>query len=254
MNPRIKERLLAFDNGVAHRGLHDLSRPENSRAAFLEAIEKGQPFECDIHRTKDGELLICHDSDLLRMTGKQGIIEELDLREIQSSYLLPDGSAPITLEELFRLNDKNVPMVLELKSYGGNEEAVAKRALPLINALPNVGDCLLISFWENILFEARKLEPKLPLGFLVGTEAIKHAPESLLYEFDFLDVEVHYSLFPRFARYRRNGGGLLCWTVKDRLSYRIGKARCDALTWEKVNSAKPNSKTNVFIEKTFDPA
>lgn len=253
MNPSVVSRLALFNNGVAHRGLHDLTRPENSKAAFERAIEMNQPFECDIHLTADNELVIVHDSDLLRMTGKPGIVEELTLGQIQSEYALPDGSFPITLEELFRLNPGKVPMVLELKSYNHNEEALANRAMPLINSLPNAKECLLISFWVDVLRAAKKHDPKMPLGFLVGTEAIKTVKEADLYEFDFLDVEVHYSLFPRFRRYRKKGGALLCWTVKSRLTDWIGRHRCHANTWEKVDSAKQPLKLNKFIERRYDP-
>ncbi|MCR5349078.1 MAG: hypothetical protein K6E59_05695 [Bacilli bacterium] len=253
MDPSIVSHLRKFQNGVAHRGLHDLTRPENSKAAFIAAIEANQPFECDIHRCKNGGLVVCHDSNLLRMCGKEGTIEELTLEEVKENYRLPDGSRLLTLQELFALNDKNVPMVLELKSYGGNEHEIVEEALPIIHALPNLDDCLLISFWDEILRHARKLGAKLPLGYLVGTEAVKHASPELLREFDFLDVEVHYSLLPRFRKYRKEGGALLCWTVKGRLTAWIGKWRCHALTWEEVDSAKPKLKLNRYIQKRFDP-
>ena len=251
MDTSLRQRLLSLPNGVAHRGLHDLLRPENSKAAFEAAVAKDQIFECDMHLTKDGRLLVCHDSDLLRMTGKPGIIEELTLAEIQEGYTLPDGSTPPTLEEVFAINHKHLPMVLELKCRNGNEEEVARHAVPLINALPQAKECFIISFWEKALFAARKHQPIPPLGYLVSTEAVRNASKALLYEFDFLDVEVHYSMLPRFARYRKDGGALMCWTVKDRLTHFLGKLRCDALTWEIVDSSRPLEKENAFIRGLY---
>ena len=59
----------------AHRGLHDPSKPENSMAAFRAALEKGYGIELDVHLLKDGTLAILHDSDLKRVTGREGILE-----------------------------------------------------------------------------------------------------------------------------------------------------------------------------------
>ena len=46
---------------IAHRGLHDANRPENSFAAFQAAIEKGYAIETDVRISKDHRLIIFHD-------------------------------------------------------------------------------------------------------------------------------------------------------------------------------------------------
>ena len=52
----------------AHRGLHDkeVGSPENSLAAFKEAVESGYGAELDVHLLKDGNLAVIHDSSLFR--------------------------------------------------------------------------------------------------------------------------------------------------------------------------------------------
>ena len=249
----LSSRLRQITTGVAHRGLHDLSRPENSLAAFVQAIEHMIPFECDIHATKDDRLVVCHDSDLLRMTGKNGIIEELTFGQIREDYHLPDGSPIPELCEVFALNNGQVPMGLELKSHGGNEKQVASLAIPQINALPNAADCLIISFFPEVLRAAKAVGTSLPLGFLIGTEAMKKQYLPIYEEFDFLDVEVHYSLFPRFRRYRKKGGAIVTWTVKSGLTAAIAKRRSDCPTWEIVDSAKEKHKINRAVLKKFAP-
>ena len=71
----------SFFKGIAHRGLHDDKRTENGLAAFQNAIDNGLAFELDVHITKDMQVIVCHDSDLIRTTGKQGIIEELTAQD-----------------------------------------------------------------------------------------------------------------------------------------------------------------------------
>ena len=68
-----------FLEGIAHRGLHNEEYTENGIKAFTNAIEHGVAFEFDIHLTKDGQLVVCHDENLVRTTGKEGIIEDLTL-------------------------------------------------------------------------------------------------------------------------------------------------------------------------------
>ena len=245
--------IIAALGKVAHRGYHDLNRPENSLAAFRAAIEAGIAFECDIHLTKDGKLVVCHDSSLKRMCGKEGIIEELTLEEIQKNYQLPDGSKILQFVDLLKENNGKVPMVIELKGHEGNDAMLSKTVAPLLEGLPNNGRYFIISFFPECLRELRRLGIALPLGLLISTEAIKQNDKALLYEFDFLDVEVHYSLFPRFGKYRKAGGAIMVWTVKTGFTSWIGHRRADCLTWEKVDSSKEKLKLNRFIDKHYSP-
>ena len=70
----------------AHRGLHGPDTgPENSLAAFDAAISAGYGIECDLRLLADGEVVVFHDADLTRLTGRGGRIEDLrsaDLRDL----------------------------------------------------------------------------------------------------------------------------------------------------------------------------
>ena len=45
----------------AHRGRHSPGVPENSPAAFAEAMAGGLGIECDVQRTGDGHAVVFHD-------------------------------------------------------------------------------------------------------------------------------------------------------------------------------------------------
>ena len=62
--------------------------PENSLEAIESAIQMGVDIvELDVHRTADGELVICHDKTIDRTTNGKGKISELTLDYIKSRNL-----------------------------------------------------------------------------------------------------------------------------------------------------------------------
>jgi glycerophosphoryl diester phosphodiesterase len=82
--PRVGSRVAKKIVVIAHRGAHR-EAPENTLASLAKAIEIGCDFvEIDVRRTKDGALVIMHDSSINRMTNGKGKIEDLTLAQIRS--------------------------------------------------------------------------------------------------------------------------------------------------------------------------
>lgn len=72
---------------VAHRG-DWRNFPENSLEAIESAIRMNvDVVELDVHRTADGEIVVCHDKTINRTTNGKGKISELTLAEIRSFNL-----------------------------------------------------------------------------------------------------------------------------------------------------------------------
>ncbi|MGB5555531.1 MAG: glycerophosphodiester phosphodiesterase family protein [Flavobacteriaceae bacterium] len=78
---------------AAHRGAHN-GNFENSIASTRQAIRLGVDIiEVDVRTTKDGHLVLMHDSKIDRTTTGQGKVEDLTLAEIKEHKLkAPDGS------------------------------------------------------------------------------------------------------------------------------------------------------------------
>lgn len=116
----------------AHRGLHDKNNgiPENSLFAFRRAVEHGFGAELDVHLLADGSLAVFHDSKLKRMTGREGVVEDLTADRLGEYHLLETGE---TIPQLFEVLDifegTELPLVVELKSYQGNHDALAARTM-----------------------------------------------------------------------------------------------------------------------------
>ncbi len=104
---------------AAHRGLSGRSTgawekyPENSLAAIADSIARGIDIvEVDVRKTRDGQLVLCHDATVDRTTDGTGAISDLTLAEIKRLRLrlgVGGTNAPVTnhqmptLEEVMRL-------------------------------------------------------------------------------------------------------------------------------------------------------
>ncbi len=92
----------------AHRGLSS-EAVENSMPAFDLARTRGfSGIELDVHICATGQAVVIHDSDLRRMTGKEGKVENLSWEEIQG---LPIGK---TQEQ--RHQGERIPLLEEVLS------------------------------------------------------------------------------------------------------------------------------------------
>jgi glycerophosphoryl diester phosphodiesterase len=75
---------------VGHRGVPALHQ-ENTLAGFRRAISLGiSAVELDVRLTKDGKLVVFHDSDVSRMTGRPGVVAQLTWDQISKLRLRRD--------------------------------------------------------------------------------------------------------------------------------------------------------------------
>ena len=190
-----------FLDGIAHRGLWNDEYTENGMKAFKNAIDHDVAFEFDIHLTKDGELVVCHDEELKRTTGKEGIIEHLTLKEIKENYRLHDGGEIPTLQEVFDLNNEKVPMVIELKVFEKNYKALAAKASEMFAQIKDKRNVLLISF------DPRSLWPFKHSGFIRSLLVTYDKEYQYVYFFrntvESVDLDMDWFKEKKVARYAK---------------------------------------------------
>ena len=103
-------------NIIAHRGYFDNKNiPENSLRAFELAMKKNYIIELDLHLLKDKKIVVFHDDNLKRMTGINKNIKEYSYDELKNIKLLNSNYNIPTLEEVLKLVDGKVPMIIEFK-------------------------------------------------------------------------------------------------------------------------------------------
>ncbi len=103
----------------AHRGFHDMegNATENSLKAFELAVKNGYGIELDVQHTRDDKLVVCHDGDLKRVCGVDKRIRDLTYDEL-CGIPLPDGTHVPLFEDVLKLVDGKVPLIVEVKHYG----------------------------------------------------------------------------------------------------------------------------------------
>ena len=116
----------------AHRGLYDPAAgvPENSLPAFSRAIAHGFGAELDVHLLRDGSLAVFHDSDVKRMTGREGYLEDLSADELKDYAL--DGTKetiPQFKDVLALFAGTGLPLIVEVKSFRDNFAELTERTM-----------------------------------------------------------------------------------------------------------------------------
>ena len=149
----------------AHRGWHDKPAiPENSLPAFRRALDKGWGAELDVHLLKDGTLAVFHDSDLRRCTGEEGIIEDLDRAGLARLRLEGTAEPVPLLDEVLALFEGKAPLIIELKSHGGNYKALTEAVIARLDRY--TGDYCVESFDPRVLLVLRRERPAILRGQL----------------------------------------------------------------------------------------
>jgi glycerophosphoryl diester phosphodiesterase len=178
---------------VAHRG--GAARwPENSLTAFRGAVAAGaRLLECDVHLTRDGEVVVIHDPTLDRTTTGKGAIEARTVAEIQQVRLRAkdggpsDDSVPTLRELLAVAAPAGVTLLVEIKTPGrdvhyvrrdGGIRAVPGRRYPglepkVMEALGQAGAAALVmAFNPEVLGEIRTIAPQQPTALLVDRQHV----------------------------------------------------------------------------------
>lgn len=161
---------------IAHRGA-SVSAPENTLAAFERALAAGADvLECDVQRSRDGEVVVMHDPRVDRTTDGSGAVGELTWRQIgglQAGYPARFGDAFAgqrvpRLEQLLELARGRAAVFVEIKPEaladdGGQVEAGVVEAARRTGMMDAVG---VLSFAPRALQRVGALAPGFPLGLV----------------------------------------------------------------------------------------
>jgi glycerophosphoryl diester phosphodiesterase len=161
----------------AHRGAR-AHAPENTLLAFALAFDLGaDAIECDVQRSRDGELVIIHDGSVDRTTDGTGHVCDQALSELRG---LDAGRAwrtpqriPTLEETLALVWERGGSVNLEVKGESVDESVGTARALePVLRQQhPAFRKRILVSSFDHPALKLLKERlPWLRVGALFGTE------------------------------------------------------------------------------------
>ncbi|MBP3437115.1 MAG: glycerophosphodiester phosphodiesterase [Clostridia bacterium] len=152
-----------MEYAYAHRGLWDENTAENSLSAFAKAAEAGYGIELDVQLSSDGEVMVFHDENLLRMTGLDASLHDKTKEELSSLFLSGTKDTLPTLAEVLDLVGGRVPLLVELKSEH-EKEALCQKTAELLDSYQ--GPFMIESFHPYIVGWFRRHRPSVVRGQL----------------------------------------------------------------------------------------
>ncbi|KAI0434358.1 PLC-like phosphodiesterase [Xylaria sp. FL1042] len=120
IGPRATRLEKPMPQTIGHRGF-SAAAPENTMAAFKAATEAGaEALETDLHLTRDGVVVLCHDQTLQRCYGNKAKVRDLDWSEISKLRTLREPRQPMPrlidlLEYLEQPGLENIGLMLDIK-------------------------------------------------------------------------------------------------------------------------------------------
>ncbi|KAI1362678.1 PLC-like phosphodiesterase [Xylaria arbuscula] len=126
---------------IGHRGFK-AAAPENTIAAFKAATEAGaEALETDLHLTRDGVVVLCHDETLQRCYGNKARVRDLSWAEISRLRTLREPRQPMPrlidlLEYLNQPGLEQTQLMLDIKTHDDAEE-IMKRTAETLASVPS---------------------------------------------------------------------------------------------------------------------
>lgn len=221
-----------FFYGICHRGYHNSVDIENGLRAFKNAIKNDMAIELDVHLTKDNKLVVIHDSSLLRVTGKEGIVEDLTLEELKNNYLLKDDEQIPSLQEVLSLINERVPLVIELKVYKGNYKALANKLKEELKDIKDKSKYMLISFDPRALLPLKKFG--IVRQLLVAHDNKHEYVYHFRHFFEGVDLEYTFLNMKKVRRYYKKHI-INIWTVEDKGIVTSSLPYVDTITFQHID-------------------
>ncbi len=151
-----------------HRGFHLSGAQENTLEAFRLAKKEGAAMvELDVHLSGDGQVVVVHDNDIARISGRQGLVASMTAAELKAAAKVP------LLREVLLDSDCPQFVNIEVKSSRAGTDGLELAVANLVRELGAEGRVLFSSFNPLVLYRLARLCPMVPRALLVSGERTK---------------------------------------------------------------------------------
>ena len=204
---------------IAHRGAAG-SFPENTMAAINGAIdEQADWVEIDVQETADGEVIVAHDSDFMKLGQVDLKVWDATMPELadidigswfDATY---SGERTPTLRDALAAVKDRGKMVIELKYYGHDVD-LESRVVEIVEDMDMTDDVAIMSLKIDGVRKTQARRPDWRYGILAAT-AIGNLANL---DADFLAVNTGQASLQLIRRAHKQGKELYVWTVDDPLT------------------------------------
>jgi glycerophosphoryl diester phosphodiesterase len=199
---------------TAHRGASHAA-PENTMSAFRAALDAGADYvELDVQRTRDGEIIVLHDGDLMRMGGDPRKVAALTWPEISTIDIGRKYDAKFIGEHVPRLADVialargRMKINIELK-YNVPDAGLAPAVVDLLRSENFIDQVVITSLDYGAIKQTKALEPRLRTGHIV-TAAVGDVVKTTA---DFVSLSSAKATPKLVKRAHAAGKAVHVWTV-----------------------------------------
>jgi glycerophosphoryl diester phosphodiesterase len=199
---------------TAHRGA-SAAAPENTMAAFRAAMDAGATYaELDVQHTRDRQLIVLHDGDLMRMGDDPRKVSELTAAEMAAIDIGRKrdaafaGEHPPTLEEVIDFVRGRMKINIELK-YNVPDPGLAPAVVDLLQRKDFIDQVVITSLDYAALKQVESIEPRLVTGHIV-TAAVGNVVRT---EADFVSLNAARATPSLVRRAHAAGKDVHVWTV-----------------------------------------
>ena len=219
---------------IGHRGAAGLEL-ENTATSIRRALSLHvYGLEIDVRLTKDGKLVVCHDSDLSQIANDPKQVRNLTLRQLKKIPLI-DGSEILSLAEALKIIG-DVPVIVELKDNG-----TARPTLDILGKFPKA-KVSIASFKLEELVLTRDLAPEIFLYALENTKPFEVIHMARILKLNGIGLN-YWLLNPlTYWHARRSGLHIYVYTVNN-------KFRAKFLSWLYPDVAICTDHPEWFVNK-----
>ena len=216
---------------IAHRGITNIKKgiTENSIEAAKLCIKYNIPMEIDVRMTKEKELILLHNNEVLFDTGIKKHYYDITKNDIKN-YKIKNSKCKIaTLDELLKVIDGKIPLLIEPKIITNN-----KKMELFINKLEKTlnsynGKYIIHSFHFNIykLYKNKSIKKGIILPLLEQfPKCIQNFTNKLIItnkKFDFISFNIEKLNKKPIKYLTKIKKPILLWTVDINKYYRFVK-------------------------------
>lgn len=165
---------------IAHRGASG-EAPENTLGSFQLAIDQGcDAIELDVHLSKDGKLIVCHDDSIDRTTNGTGRIAEMSVSELKHYdaglwfHEKYKGERLPLLEEVFDLVPEKIMINIEIKNIPSYYQGIEQKLLDLMVERNRIENVVVSSFDHQCLLRLKQKRKDVKIGLLYYCNLLNH--------------------------------------------------------------------------------